>query len=130
MLLFALNGGRGLGERNRQTLRKIHGRNEVAAVGRHAADSDELASLAGERFCDDAYPSVSSDDDIEGASRDCRIKRLVKMRVGVNVLDVGTDLRNFVRPAVENRNRVSALAQAVCEKGSTGTGATDNQSCL
>src|SRR5260370_23325660 len=122
MLRFALNGRGSLGHRNRQTIRKIVRGNEVATVSRDAADSDELPGLAGERFGNDADAPVSRDHYIERASPDCAIKRLTKVRIGVNLLNVGADLGNFVCSTVKNRHLVSALAQAVYEKRSAWTG--------
>src|SRR6266852_1588746 len=126
MLRFAVNGGGSLRNRNRQTSRKIGGGNEVTAVSRDAADSDEPSGLAGERLGDDADAPVGRNHDVEVASRDCGIKRLAKMRVGVNVLDVGADLRNFVRATMKNRHLVAALAHAVYEKRSARTRAADD----
>src|SRR5208283_587459 len=100
MFRFALDGRGGLGNRDRQTGGKIGSGIGEAAISREAADSDELAGLVRECFSDDADASVSRDDDIEGTSRDCGIERLAKMRVGMNMLDVGADLGNFVRPAM------------------------------
>src|SRR5579872_2924196 len=100
MFLLTLNGGGSLGNRNRKTGWKIDRRIEVAAVSREASDCDELSGLAGERFGDDAYASVRGDHDIEGASRDGVIKGLAKMRIGMNVFDIGPNLGNFVSPTM------------------------------
>src|SRR5580704_13738195 len=128
MLRFALHRGRRLGNRDRQTDGKVGVRIGEATICGEAADPDELSGLARERLGDDTDTSVGRDDDLEGASCDRGIQRLAKMGVGMNVLDVGADFGNFVRPAMENRNRVSSLAQAVCEKRSAGTGTADDQS--
>jgi hypothetical protein len=48
----------------------------------------------------------------------------------MNVLDLGADLRYFVCSTMKDRDLVPALAQAVREKRSAGTRATDNQSAL
>ena len=59
-------------------MRKIRGRNEVTPIGRDATDSDELSSLAGERFCDDADASIGRDHNVEGPSRYGGIESLAK----------------------------------------------------
>src|SRR5882757_5045872 len=100
MLRFALNGRGTLGDRNRQSGRKIGRRIEKAAVSREAADSDELSGLAGECFSDNPDASVSRDHDVECAPRDCVIKRLAKMRIGMDVFNLGSDLRNLMRPTM------------------------------
>ena len=81
-------------------------------------------------FGDDADPSIGRDDDVEGSARDSRIERFAEMRVRMDVLDVGANLGNFVCAAMKYRDRVAAIAQAVYEKRSAGTGTTDYEGAL
>jgi hypothetical protein len=48
----------------------------------------------------------------------------------MKVLDVGTDLGNFVRAAMKNSHCVPTIAESVHEKGSAGTSAADYQSAF
>src|SRR6202789_2102551 len=130
MLCLALHGRRGFRQRNGQAGGKIGGGMKEAAIGRKAADADELSSLTGQCFGNNTNAPVSRDDDVEGAPADCRIERFAKMRIGMKVLDVGTDLGNFVRAAMKNSHCVPTVAESVHKKGSAGTGAADYQSAF
>src|ERR1700722_2474102 len=130
MFCLGLHSGSILWYWNRQTSREISGRNEEAAIGRHAADADELSGFAGKSFGDDPYASVSRDHNVKGSPGDSRVERFAEMRVRMDVRDIGSDLWNFVRAAMKYRNRVAAIAQAIHEKRSAGTGTTHYQSAL
>src|SRR5215469_7321421 len=130
MLRFAFDSGSSLRNRNRQASGKIGRRDEVTAIRGHTADRYELAGLARERFGDYADPSISRDHDVEFAPCNRGVQGLAKMRVRMNVLDLGADLRNFVCSTMKDRDPVPTLAQAVREKRSTGPRAADNQSAL
>src|ERR1700689_3936119 len=130
MFRLGLNRGSVLGHWNWQAGWEISGGNEEAAIGGHAADADKLSGLAGKGFGDDADAPIGRDDDVEGSPSNSRVERFAEMRVRMDVRNIGTDLGNFVCAAMKYRNRVAAIAQAIYEKRSAGTGTTDYESAL
>src|ERR1700728_3209204 len=130
MFRLGLNRGGILRHWNRQTGWEISGRDEEAAIGRHAADADELSGLAGKGFGDNPYAPVGRDHNVEGSPGDRRVERFAEMGVRMDVRNIRSDLGYFVRTAMKYRNRIAAIAQAIYEKRSAGTGTTDYQSAL
>jgi hypothetical protein len=49
------------------------------------------------------------------------------MRVGVDMLDFGRDLRDFMRPAMQHRNAIAPLYQSFDQKWPGRAGSADYQ---
>src|SRR5229473_1255499 len=126
-LLFGRHERISLGRWNLQPWRKIRIRLEVTAIAGDAADADEARSFPYERLGHEAQASIGRKHQIEGAPGQRRVERFPEMRVGVDMLDFGRDLRNFMRSAMQHRNAIAPLYQSVDQKWPGRAGSADYQ---
>ena len=128
VVLGSVDGRRVLRDRNRQARRIEQPRVHPAAVRGHAADRDELADAARGQLRDAPQPPVHRDDDVERLRPSKqRAQRVVVVRVGVDVRDLGRRLGAFVQAAVHDRDVVAAVDQAAHQRDAGRAGPADHQ---
>src|SRR5581483_7440601 len=127
LFLLAFNQRTALGSWNFHPDREQRLRMEVAAIAGDAADPDEAPRLAFQSLGDEAQAPVRSNDEVKNPSLECCVERIAKVRVGVDVFDLGRNLGHLVGAAMQDRYRVLAREQGLDQKWPRRAGAADYQ---
>jgi hypothetical protein len=102
-------------------------RSSSSPANRAVADRDETVRPAAEHVGDDPQAPVLGDDEVERLVADALLQRLGEVRVDVDVAHVGDGELDLVLAAVEDRDVVAAVGQALHDERPGRPGASDDQ---
>ena len=126
-LCFALNNGCILGNRHFEPDGREHRGVHIPPVTRYSTHAHKTPDLADQRFGKKANSSVGNDRQIKRAASQGGVYGFSEMRITVNMFNLRRNLGNLVRSTMKNRDLIAPLNQAIHNKRSGRSGASDNQ---
>ena len=115
-LLLAIDHRRVFRNRHFQAGREQRIGVHIAPIAGHPTDPDKAADFADQGFGHKTDAAIGHHGQIKGPLTQGLINGFPKVRVAVNMFNLGRYLGNFVGPAVKNRDLIAPFDQAIDDK--------------